>query len=150
MAAFKNIRIKMKGGKSRMQRVKVLASGKYQFVKNITKSLSRRKPRRKNNPKKRNVRRMGKRKRRGGGKSLQRTAFKLIRIGALVAPAAHVLVTHGSIEDKIDGLSIRYTGFSTKHGTFHPEFLAAGWGPFLASIMTTYGIPKIAGIIRRL
>ena len=38
---FKNIKIKMKGGKSRLQRVKVLASGKYKFVKNITKKLSK-------------------------------------------------------------------------------------------------------------
>ena len=40
MATFKNIKIKMKGGKSRLQRVKVLASGKFKFVKNLTKSKS--------------------------------------------------------------------------------------------------------------
>ena len=37
MPTFKNIRIKMKGGKTRLQRVQVLASGKYKFVKNLTK-----------------------------------------------------------------------------------------------------------------
>lgn len=37
MPTFKNIRIKMKNGKSRLQRVQVLASGKYKFVKNIGK-----------------------------------------------------------------------------------------------------------------
>ncbi len=37
MPTFKNIRIKMKNGKSRLQRVQVLASGKYKFVKNLTK-----------------------------------------------------------------------------------------------------------------
>lgn len=31
---FKNIRIKMKNGKSRLQRVQVLKNGKYKFVKN--------------------------------------------------------------------------------------------------------------------
>lgn len=35
MPTFKNIRIKMKNGKTRLQRVQVLASGKYKFVKNI-------------------------------------------------------------------------------------------------------------------
>ena len=35
MPSFKNIRLKMKGGKTRTQRVQVLASGKYRFVKNI-------------------------------------------------------------------------------------------------------------------
>jgi len=38
MAKFKNIKIKMKGGKSRIQRVMVLASGKFRFVKNKRKS----------------------------------------------------------------------------------------------------------------
>ncbi|GAH98209.1 unnamed protein product [marine sediment metagenome] len=37
MPTFKNIRIKMKNGKTRLQRVQVLASGKYKFVKNIVK-----------------------------------------------------------------------------------------------------------------
>ena len=37
MPTYKNIRIKMKGGKTRIQRVQVLASGKYKFVKNLVK-----------------------------------------------------------------------------------------------------------------
>jgi len=37
MPTFKNIRIKMKNGKTRLQRVQVLASGKYKFVKNLVK-----------------------------------------------------------------------------------------------------------------
>ena len=36
MPTYKNIRIKMKNGKTRLQRVQVLASGKYKFVKNLT------------------------------------------------------------------------------------------------------------------
>jgi len=38
MAKFKNITIKKRGGGSRLQRVKVLASGKFKFVKNLRKS----------------------------------------------------------------------------------------------------------------
>lgn len=38
MPTYKNIRIKMKGGKTRLQRVQVLASGKYKFVKNLVKT----------------------------------------------------------------------------------------------------------------
>jgi len=37
MPTFKNIRITMKNGKTRLQRVQVLASGKYKFVKNLVK-----------------------------------------------------------------------------------------------------------------
>ena len=51
--AFKNIRIPKRGGGTRLQRVKVLASGKYKFVKNLTKGAKRSsKTRRKSNPKK--------------------------------------------------------------------------------------------------
>jgi len=38
MPTYKNIRIKKRGGGTRLQRVQVLASGKYKFVKNISKS----------------------------------------------------------------------------------------------------------------
>ncbi|MBA7537266.1 hypothetical protein ES705_29533 [subsurface metagenome] len=59
MPTFKNIRIKMKNGKSRLQRVQVLASGKYKFVKNLTKSrstsTSKTTTRRKANPKGKNM-----------------------------------------------------------------------------------------------
>lgn len=41
MPTFKNIRIKKRGGGTRLQRVKVLASGKYQFVKNLTSKASK-------------------------------------------------------------------------------------------------------------
>lgn len=46
MPQYKNIRIKMKNGKTRTQRVQVLSSGKYKFVKNTNSkkvSKSRRK-----------------------------------------------------------------------------------------------------------
>jgi len=38
MPTYKNIRIKKRGGGTRLQRVQVLASGKYKFVKNLSKS----------------------------------------------------------------------------------------------------------------
>jgi len=38
MPKYKNIRIKKKGGGTRTQRVRVLASGKYRFVKNPSRS----------------------------------------------------------------------------------------------------------------
>ncbi len=41
MATYKNIRIKKRGGGTRLQRVQVLASGKYKFVKNLTKSSNK-------------------------------------------------------------------------------------------------------------
>lgn len=41
MATFKNIRIKKRGGGTRLQRVKVLKSGKFKFVKNLKSSKSK-------------------------------------------------------------------------------------------------------------
>jgi len=52
MPTFKNIRIPMRNGKTRLQRVQVLASGKYKFVKNLVKaSVKTTKTGRKANPK---------------------------------------------------------------------------------------------------
>ena len=41
MATYKNIKIKKRGGGTRTQRVQVLASGKYKFVKNLSKSSNK-------------------------------------------------------------------------------------------------------------
>jgi len=89
-------------------------------------------------------------KRGGGGKSITNTAMKWIRIGALVAPGVVSFTGPGTLEDKIDNALWKYTGYSTKHGTWDWSALSQGWGPYLAAVLTTYGIPKLAGIIRRL
>jgi len=119
----------------------------------------KRKPRsRVSNPKtKRRKRNLARRKkRRGGGKSLQQQVFKWLRIGALVAPGAVVAVGPGTPKGKVNAAMELYTGVNIIESiegykfAFHPEKLAAGWGPYLLTVLTTYGIPKIAGIIRRL
>ena len=43
MVTYKNIRIPMKNEKTRLQRVKVLASGKYKFVKNLATASKKKK-----------------------------------------------------------------------------------------------------------
>jgi len=109
------------------------------------------------NPKtKRRTRKLGRRKKRRGGKSLQQQVFKWLRIGALAAPAAVVAAGPGTPKGKINAGIELYTGVNvvesieTYKFAFHPEKLLAGWGPFIVANLTTYGIPKIAGIIRRL
>jgi len=153
---FKNIRIAKRGGGTRTQRVKVLASGKYKFVKNLTKSRSRKVTRKKSNPKRRKTNLARRKKRRGGGKSLQQQVFKWLRIGALAAPGVVVAVGPGTPKGKVNAAMELYTGVNIIESMevgkccFHWEKLAAGWLPYLATVLTTYGIPKIAGIIRRL
>jgi len=101
---------------------------------------------------KRRVKRTARRKKRrgGGGKSLTRTAFKLIRIGALVAPAAHYAMITASPENKIRYGLRAYTGYDMTTGSWDFGRLAEGWGAFLGACLATYGIPKITSILRKL
>lgn len=60
MPTYKNITVKMKNGRSRKQRVQVLASGKYKFVKNLVGRSSSRSSR--SSPKRRKNRRSASKK----------------------------------------------------------------------------------------
>lgn len=88
--------------------------------------------------------------RRRGGKNTTATLYKLVRLGALVAPAAYQMTRSIPTEDKIRGIVQAYTGYNWTEGNWHAHRLLEGWGPYLGAVVTTYGIPKIAGIIRRL
>jgi len=157
MATYKNITIKKKGGGTRKQRVKVLASGKYKFVKNLHKRVKsrvkrRKTTRRKNNPKRRR-RNLAKKKNKGGGKSFSRTAFKLIRLAALLAPGISAAVNESyDTRTKVRVAMRRYTGYDPQHhgGTFKFEWLAEGYTPFIAASAVTYLVPKITGLIRKI
>ena len=98
---------------------------------------------------------MGKKKKKRG-KSLQQTVFKWLRIGALVAPAAVVAAQPMKADQKLNEIFRLYTGVNIKHSMesnalqFDAGRLAMGWLPYLATVLTTYGIPKIAGIIRQI
>jgi len=147
---FKNIRISKRGGGTRLQRVKVLASGKYKFVKNLTKSKSRTTKSKTKTKKRRKTNLARRKKRRGGGKSLQQQVFKWLRIGALVAPGAIALTAEGTTHEKLTYVLAKYTGYEAWNRKFNFGQLIEGYAPFLATTLVTYGIPKIAGIIRRL
>lgn len=151
MPKFKNIRVKMKSGKSRLQRVKVLASGKYKFVKNPTKRVTRRSRKKSNPGRRRGVRRMARRKKKKGGKSTTRTLYKLLRMGAFAAPAL-VTATRADLNtsDKIKTVFADYTGYNLHTGEWHGHRLLHGWGAYIGACAATYGIPKAIGLLRRL
>jgi len=99
------------------------------------------------------VRRTARRRRKrrgGGGKNLQGTVFKWIRIGALVAPGVYAAMQGGTWQERLSYALAKYTGYEAWNGQFNAGQLVEGYGPFLAATLATYGIPKIAGIIRRL
>lgn len=99
---------------------------------------------------KRRVNPIARRKKKGGGKSLQRTVFKWLRVAALVAPGLHAATAPGKPMDKLDLAIYRYSGYSMKRGKWEPQALMQGYGPFLGTVLATYGIPKLASIIRKL
>ena len=84
------------------------------------------------------------------GKSLQNTAFKWIRVAALVAPAFEVATKRISMESKVREGIRRYTGFNLARGTMDWGALLLGYGPLLGATVATVGIPKLSGIIRRM
>lgn len=64
-------------------------------------------------------------------------------------PAATTLMSAWTMETKINELKKDYFGVDA-NGTFNAGYLAKGWLPFLAATGITYGIPKLAGILRGL
>ena len=139
-----------KTGKFRIQHYKVLKNGKRKFIKNPSKSSSKRKGNPSKNTKRRKNKNMGKKKKRRNGNHLTATAMKFIRIGALMTPAIAAATEPGDIGHKFR-LGMRlYTGYSIKEKKFRFSDLAAGWTPYLMSVLVTRGIQKISGILRRL
>jgi len=107
----------------------------------------------KKNPNRRKTNLTNKGNRRRG--NLQATAFKLIRIGSLVAPAISTYkdgVAHhgGSTMMGVASALSGYGGYDTAQKKFRLDLLARHWTPFLGAVAATHGIPKIAGMIRRL
>ena len=151
-----------KWGISKLAWKKFRAGALTKGIRTRTKAIKRRikrarRTRRRNPGRKRGGRRMVRRyrrKRRRGGKSMTRTAFKLIRLGALAAPPIYEITSAmkrgEGIESGIAYAMADMTGYDIRDGSFNMGRLAKGWGPYLMACLTTYGIPKITSIIRRL
>lgn len=77
--------------------------------------------------------------------------MKYVRLAALAAPYAAVAMdgTKSPRVKVLEGLGMA-TGIDPNTGQFNAAYLAKGWLPFLASTAVTYGIPKLAGMIRGL
>ena len=131
MVRFKNITVKKRGGGSRKQRVQVLKSGKFKFVKNLRRSKSNPK---KGKTKKRRSRRMAKRKRRRSSSMTIPLAPILGLVGGFVIPATWQgqsplsLIMAGRFPDAIEGLMSNYTGLNPRTGQFRIEDLMHGVG----------------------
>lgn len=144
MVKFRNIKVKMKGGKTRIQRAMVLASGKLRFVKNIHKyqvwkighkSKSRGSaPRHKTTKTKHHrggIHTTKKGHHRGGG-GIMPAVKKIAMVGAGLAPIVRAATYPGSAQSKLDyGLSL-YTGYSFMDNAWHIDRAISTYGPMAA------------------
>jgi len=91
---------------------------------------------------------MARKKKRRSGKSITRTMFKLLPVAALFAPAASELVKPISMENKISGIVVKYTGWDIVQNRWMPEKLAGGWMPYITTKLIIKGVQKLGGIIQ--
>ena len=127
----------------------MLASGKYRFMKNPSRSRPKAKTQRKSNPYRRKKTIARKRRSRRRGFSTQ-TIYKWARIAAGVAPLVATVAEKGLTADAAKAALHRYSGYDIDRGVFEPHKLLEGWGPLLATTAITWGIQKISGMLRRL
>lgn len=131
---YKNIRIKKRGGGSRLQRVQVLASGKYKFVKNLTKSSSK------------STSKKSKSKGKGGKVGKKNSGGIKVPIlmiagvgGAFTAktPTGRTLIKDiqdGNIENFIYDAKEIFLGIDA-NGKFQPDFARRGIVPLVAGVV---------------
>ena len=94
-----------------------------------------------------------KKKRRGGGKSIMRTAEKFMKVAVFLAPGARrgndVWKQTGNVVEAITVAASTYGGIR-RDGKFDFKLLAEAWTPYLAFVGASALAHKAAGIIRRL
>ena len=134
----RHVQREMKAGRSMKQAAASWKSGRKTSTRTAKRSTSRK------TASKKKVRKVGK-----GGFNSQKI-MKYVRLAALGAPAAMAAVGAGTPEQKLKVGVKFYTGVDLNDGSFNWQALAQGWTPYLASILVTHGIPKVAGIIRGL
>jgi len=84
------------------------------------------------------------------GKINTQKLMKYLRMAALAAPIVQGVANYGVSQAAAVTALRGYTGVNVQTGQFSMERLVEGWTPYLASVVATYGIPKLAGIIRSL
>ena len=128
MTVYKNITIKMKGGKTRMQRVKVLKSGKYKFVKNLGSKAkkSTRKSVKNTVTRRRNT--VAKKKKRGSRKFTIPIAPIVGLAAGLAGPIKDLM--DGEVEFAVNKLKYSYLGLDTDNN-FKAEALMNGLVPLI-------------------
>ncbi len=90
----------------------------------------------------------------GGNRTVSKNGFntqkmyKYLRLAALALPAVQIAVTPGDPGNKVKDAMKAYTGWNSYTNKFELGALLQGWGPLLGATLATYGIPKLAGMLR--
>lgn len=126
---FKNITIKKRGGGTRTQRVKVLKSGKFKFVKNLSKTKTPR-TRKTNVSRRKGVKKMARRKRRrrSNGMTIPIAPIAGLMVG-LAEPVQALLA--GDIDGAANHLAYKYLGYDRKNNTVDLQGLWQGTFPLV-------------------
>lgn len=153
MVKYRTLRLKMKGGKTRLQRALVLASGKLRFVKN--KGLARHtshKTTKKHRSKGGIVRMARWRRGRKGhhGKSAAAGIEKAAITVAFIAPMIGRAIGGGDTKAKVNGVIMDYTGYNCLDHSWNMGALINGWGPGVTATIAAKVMHKIIGIVRRI
>ena len=130
----KNIRIKKRGGGTRLQRVQVLASGKYKFIKNRGRSAPKK---RAGSKPKRRVKRTARRKRRRGKRNMTIPLAPIAGIGFALAGGQYPpleAAMAGNYEAALIRLAERFCGVG-RPGVFEPHKLAQGLFPVIMGLL---------------
>ena len=130
---YKNITIKKRGGGTRKQRVMVLKSGKYKFVKNLTKSWSQKVTKGKKTVKKRRINKMARKKRRRGSRKF---TLPIAPIAGLAAGLAHPVerLINGDIQGSMEVLKWNYLGLGGDN-RFNVAGLMQGTMPLVLGLL---------------
>ena len=148
MPTFKNIRLKKRGGGTRLQRVKVLKSGKFKFVKNLKKSVGKRlKSRGKPKNKKRRKTASLKRSRRSVNVRMGRKLnLPLALIGGLSAGIVPAIMkaVNGDLLGAADELAFNYAGVAGVAGG-NPHFNIEGFKKGLLPLIVGALVHKFVG-----
>jgi hypothetical protein len=150
MVAYKNIRVKMRGGGSRIQRAMVLASGKLKFVKNVHRSSSKSRAAKPmtHRTKRRNLNMARKRHSRGGGGSnLLGSVEKVSKAGVLLAPTIRALLMPN---DKLGHFVLFNSGVNIRSGRFDTAAAASSAIPIVGVFLGWKAFHKLNAIIRRI
>ena len=124
------------------------AAAAWRSGRKATRATKRAAPKRRRTPVRR--RSTGGRKKVGKKRGLlnPQSLMKYIRLAALASPVIKGVAQHGMTKGAAIVALKGFTGINVESGRFDINNLVEGWTPYLAAVLATYGIPKIAGLIR--